>query len=107
MCFVLGDEGRTVPILVFVVQCFLQPHGFAGTFIFRKGVRCYVHKIEETLIQVCRRFGIEAERSPHTGVWVGEFRGGQREKRKDKEEQAATKRDSKTQEAGPKASVEK
>lgn len=42
-----------------------------------------------------------------TSMGVGEFRGGQREKRKDKEEQAATKRDSKTQEAGPKASVEK
>lgn len=34
------------------------------------GVRCYVSRIEETIILMCKSFGIKAERSPHTGVWV-------------------------------------
>eukprot|EP01147_Barroeca_monosierra_P004202 gene4202-6548_t len=36
------------------------------------GVRCYVHKLEETLVRVCDHFGVKAGRSPHTGVWVGD-----------------------------------
>ncbi|EGD78007.1 lipoate-protein ligase b [Salpingoeca rosetta] len=36
------------------------------------GVRCYVHKLEETLIETCAHFGIDAGRSPDTGVWVGD-----------------------------------
>lgn len=31
------------------------------------GVRCYVSAIEETIILMCKSFGIRAERSPHTG----------------------------------------
>ncbi|XP_034234883.1 putative lipoyltransferase 2, mitochondrial isoform X1 [Thrips palmi] len=36
------------------------------------GVRCYVSAIEETIIMMCKAFGIRAERSPHTGVWVAD-----------------------------------
>lgn len=37
-----------------------------------QSVRWYVSQLEKTVIAVCRRFGIEASTSPHTGVWVGE-----------------------------------
>nr|XP_043871408.1 putative lipoyltransferase 2, mitochondrial [Solea senegalensis] len=39
---------------------------------FTKSVRWYVCELEKTIISVCRRFGIEASTSPHTGVWVGD-----------------------------------
>ncbi|XP_030008285.1 octanoyl-[acyl-carrier-protein]:protein N-octanoyltransferase LIPT2, mitochondrial [Sphaeramia orbicularis] len=39
---------------------------------FKKSVRWYVCELEKTIISVCRRFGIEASTSPHTGVWVGQ-----------------------------------
>lgn len=38
----------------------------------KPGVRCYVSSIEETIIRMCKEFGITAERSPHTGVWVAD-----------------------------------
>ena len=34
------------------------------------GVRCYVERIEETVIQLCKQINIQAERSPHTGMLV-------------------------------------
>lgn len=37
-----------------------------------QSVRWYVSELEKTVITVCRRFGVEASTSPHTGVWVGE-----------------------------------
>ncbi|XP_069496267.1 octanoyl-[acyl-carrier-protein]:protein N-octanoyltransferase LIPT2, mitochondrial [Ambystoma mexicanum] len=39
---------------------------------FRRGggLRWYVSQLEGTAISLCRRLGIEAQRSPHTGVWV-------------------------------------
>ncbi|KAF7657590.1 hypothetical protein LDENG_00024770 [Lucifuga dentata] len=39
---------------------------------FKKSVRWYVGELEKTIISVCRRFGITASTSPHTGVWVGD-----------------------------------
>ncbi|XP_034004154.1 putative lipoyltransferase 2, mitochondrial [Trematomus bernacchii] len=39
---------------------------------FKKSVRWYVCELEQTVLSVCRRFGIEASTSPHTGVWVGD-----------------------------------
>ncbi|XP_061733789.1 putative lipoyltransferase 2, mitochondrial isoform X2 [Nerophis ophidion] len=39
---------------------------------FKKSVRWYVSQLEETVISACRRFHVEASRSPHTGVWVGD-----------------------------------
>ncbi|PSN37421.1 putative lipoyltransferase 2 [Blattella germanica] len=39
---------------------------------YKPSVRWYVSKIEETVIDVCKELGIEAETSPHTGVWVGD-----------------------------------
>ncbi|XP_051881864.1 putative lipoyltransferase 2, mitochondrial [Pristis pectinata] len=38
---------------------------------FRKSVRWYVGELERTTIQLCHKFGIKAETSPETGVWVG------------------------------------
>ncbi|XP_076811818.1 octanoyl-[acyl-carrier-protein]:protein N-octanoyltransferase LIPT2, mitochondrial-like [Clavelina lepadiformis] len=35
------------------------------------GVRKYVETLEEVIINLSGRYGIQAERSPHTGVWVG------------------------------------
>ncbi|XP_041055864.1 putative lipoyltransferase 2, mitochondrial [Carcharodon carcharias] len=37
---------------------------------FKKSVRWYVGELERTVIQLCSRFGINAETSPDTGVWV-------------------------------------
>ncbi|XP_048388234.1 putative lipoyltransferase 2, mitochondrial isoform X1 [Stegostoma tigrinum] len=37
---------------------------------FRKSVRWYVGELETTVIRLCHEFGIEAETSPDTGVWV-------------------------------------
>ncbi|XP_067889113.1 octanoyl-[acyl-carrier-protein]:protein N-octanoyltransferase LIPT2, mitochondrial [Heterodontus francisci] len=37
---------------------------------FRRSVRWYVGELERTVIQLCHRFGIDAETSPDTGVWV-------------------------------------
>ncbi|XP_061578220.1 putative lipoyltransferase 2, mitochondrial [Cololabis saira] len=39
---------------------------------FRKSVRWYVSQLEQTVISLCSRFGVEASTSPHTGVWVGD-----------------------------------
>lgn len=36
------------------------------------GVKWYIWNLEQTVINVCGRVGLEAERSPHTGVWLGE-----------------------------------
>ncbi|KAM9317702.1 octanoyl-[acyl-carrier-protein]:protein N-octanoyltransferase LIPT2, mitochondrial [Pholidichthys leucotaenia] len=37
---------------------------------FKKSVRWYVSQLEQTVISLCAKFGIEASTSPHTGVWV-------------------------------------
>jgi lipoyl(octanoyl) transferase len=39
---------------------------------YKPSIRWYVHQIERTIIDVCNEMGIEAETSPHTGVWVGD-----------------------------------
>lgn len=35
-------------------------------------VRCYVHKLEEVIVDVCNSYGLSGQRSPHTGVWIGD-----------------------------------
>lgn len=37
---------------------------------FTKSMRWYICKLEETVIQMCKCFGIDARRSSDTGVWV-------------------------------------
>ncbi|XP_063909640.1 octanoyl-[acyl-carrier-protein]:protein N-octanoyltransferase LIPT2, mitochondrial isoform X2 [Zophobas morio] len=37
---------------------------------FKPSMRWYVCQIEKTVIQLCKKMGLEAETSPHTGVWV-------------------------------------
>lgn len=37
---------------------------------FNKSMRWYVCKLEATIIQLCKSFGVEAGRSSDTGVWV-------------------------------------
>ncbi|XP_071758804.2 octanoyl-[acyl-carrier-protein]:protein N-octanoyltransferase LIPT2, mitochondrial [Centroberyx gerrardi] len=39
---------------------------------FRKSLHWYVGELEQTVISVCSRFGIEASTTRHTGVWVGD-----------------------------------
>ncbi|XP_041974144.1 putative lipoyltransferase 2, mitochondrial [Aricia agestis] len=39
---------------------------------FKPSVKWYVDSLEETVIRMCAELGIEAQRSPHTGVWVGD-----------------------------------
>ncbi|XP_072118576.1 octanoyl-[acyl-carrier-protein]:protein N-octanoyltransferase LIPT2, mitochondrial [Mobula birostris] len=38
---------------------------------FKKSVRWYVGELERTTVQLCYKFGIKAETSSETGVWVG------------------------------------
>eukprot|EP00730_Choanoeca_flexa_P012498 TRINITY_DN4331_c0_g1_i3.p1 TRINITY_DN4331_c0_g1~~TRINITY_DN4331_c0_g1_i3.p1 ORF type:complete len:154 (+),score=18.38 TRINITY_DN4331_c0_g1_i3:327-788(+) len=40
------------------------------------GARCYVHKLEQCLIDTCAAFDVKAGRSPDTGVWVGDGKVG-------------------------------
>ena len=35
-------------------------------------MRWYIHTLEQTVIDVCSSKGLSAERSPHTGVWIGD-----------------------------------
>ncbi|KAK4021870.1 putative lipoyltransferase 2, mitochondrial [Daphnia magna] len=37
---------------------------------FNKSMKWYICKLEETIIQLCKSFGVEAGRSSNTGVWV-------------------------------------
>ncbi|KAI9017186.1 hypothetical protein BC832DRAFT_527426 [Gaertneriomyces semiglobifer] len=37
----------------------------------RLGVRCYVNALEEVMIRTCAHYGIHADRTTDTGVWVG------------------------------------
>ncbi|ORY94219.1 hypothetical protein BCR43DRAFT_496066 [Syncephalastrum racemosum] len=39
---------------------------------YQLNVRCYVSRLEKTVIECCRRFGIEANTTENTGVWVGQ-----------------------------------
>ncbi|CAH0553360.1 unnamed protein product [Brassicogethes aeneus] len=39
---------------------------------FKPSVRWYVCHIEKTIIKVCKAFGLNAETSPHTGVWIND-----------------------------------
>lgn len=43
---------------------------------FQPSIRKYVASLELTLIDTCRRFGIEARTTEHTGVWVGDKKIG-------------------------------
>lgn len=36
------------------------------------GMKWYVNQLEETIIQLCSKFHLDANRSPHTGVWIGD-----------------------------------
>ena len=38
---------------------------------FKPSVRWYVSQLEETIIQTCLSYGLKAERTEHTGVWIG------------------------------------
>ncbi|KAJ1660266.1 hypothetical protein IWQ61_000788 [Dispira simplex] len=42
-----------------------------GAAFFQLGLRNYVQAIENTIIDTCRSYGITAQTSEHTGVWVG------------------------------------
>ncbi|KAJ1984344.1 hypothetical protein H4R34_000719 [Dimargaris verticillata] len=39
---------------------------------FQLGLRQYIESVENALIKACREFGISAERTADTGVWVGD-----------------------------------
>lgn len=40
---------------------------------YTKSMKCYIHKLEETVIQTCKNsYHIDAARSKDTGVWVGD-----------------------------------
>ncbi|XP_071511765.1 octanoyl-[acyl-carrier-protein]:protein N-octanoyltransferase LIPT2, mitochondrial-like [Diadema antillarum] len=39
---------------------------------YNRSVRWYVEQLEGVVIRTCDKFGIQGERSPHTGVWVGD-----------------------------------
>ncbi|CAH2068479.1 unnamed protein product, partial [Iphiclides podalirius] len=39
---------------------------------YKTSVKWYVKSLEEIVIKLCDELGVEAGRSPHTGVWVGD-----------------------------------
>lgn len=39
---------------------------------FKPSIRWYVNQIENTVIDLCGKFGLNGETSPHTGVWIGD-----------------------------------
>ncbi|XP_072936195.1 octanoyl-[acyl-carrier-protein]:protein N-octanoyltransferase LIPT2, mitochondrial [Epargyreus clarus] len=39
---------------------------------FKTSVKWYVNSLEETVIKMCEELGVKSNRSPHTGVWVGD-----------------------------------
>ncbi|KAI7847398.1 hypothetical protein BDC45DRAFT_451878 [Circinella umbellata] len=39
---------------------------------YQINVRCYVSRLEKTIIDCCKEFGIEANTTDNTGVWVGQ-----------------------------------
>lgn len=34
-------------------------------------LRCYIHKLEEAIINTCKEFGIQANRTNDIGIWIG------------------------------------
>ncbi|RZC39173.1 lipoyltransferase 2, mitochondrial, partial [Asbolus verrucosus] len=39
---------------------------------FKSSMRWYVNQLEQSVIHLCAKFGIKAETSPHTGVWIND-----------------------------------
>ncbi|KAI8497872.1 putative lipoyltransferase 2, mitochondrial [Branchiostoma belcheri] len=39
---------------------------------FRKSMKWYICQLEKSVIRTCQSFGIQAQTSPDTGVWVGD-----------------------------------
>ncbi|KAG1525379.1 hypothetical protein G6F52_003374 [Rhizopus delemar] len=39
---------------------------------FELNVRCYVSRLEQTIIDCCEEYGIDANRTENTGVWIGQ-----------------------------------
>ncbi|KAI4459120.1 octanoyltransferase [Holotrichia oblita] len=39
---------------------------------FKPSMKWYICHIEKTVIDVCTKFGLKANTSPHTGVWIGD-----------------------------------
>jgi len=39
---------------------------------FKTSMRWYVCHLEKTVINLCKNLGLNAETSPHTGVWIGD-----------------------------------
>ncbi|CAG9857375.1 unnamed protein product [Phyllotreta striolata] len=39
---------------------------------FKPSIRWYVSSIEDTVIELCKKFDLNATKSPHTGVWIGD-----------------------------------
>lgn len=35
-------------------------------------MRCYVSRLEQTIIDCCEEYGIDANRTENTGVWIGQ-----------------------------------
>ncbi|KAI8060444.1 hypothetical protein BC940DRAFT_312017 [Gongronella butleri] len=39
---------------------------------YKLSVRCYVSRLEKTVMDACSQFGVETNTTEHTGVWVGQ-----------------------------------
>jgi len=39
---------------------------------YKKSMRWYISKLEQTVITLCQYLGLPAETSPHTGVWISD-----------------------------------
>ena len=39
---------------------------------YNLSLRCYIHKLEEVIIQTCHKFGVSTHRTDDVGIWVGD-----------------------------------
>lgn len=53
-------------------QLVAYPILYLGSFFKDKSMRSYVHNLEQTIINFCARFQLEAKTTENTGVWIGD-----------------------------------
>ncbi|KAG2193332.1 hypothetical protein INT47_012479 [Mucor saturninus] len=39
---------------------------------YQLSVKCYVSRLEKSVIETCKKYGVETNTTEHTGVWVGQ-----------------------------------
>lgn len=64
VCIVIQTCILTISVLCTLYYIFIT--------IYQKSIKCYVNWIEKTLISTCDKFGLNANTTDDTGVWIGD-----------------------------------